>query len=234
MHIKDTIVSDLKGRLPQFEKDNNTATSIRNAWEKSIYLDNGSGALYVNVECLHTILRMQRKLDAHYLVERQLPARCKLEINDELYIATDEVMGILNRRMVGADPRKRSYIKYSEDLLITIREMPEVRLKQEDIRRLEEDLIKQLKKKRMKQLNITKDELTNKKLVKKTAEFSHIRKKSNYRMYACSIYNGLVVNKDIHDCITKENIQDEEELLELCLKMKWNTDWYKQYSEMFA
>ena len=157
----------------------------------------------------------------------------RIEIDGTMLIATAEIIRLLNQRMIGADLKKKEYLKYSEDILIAIRECADVQLSQEKIRQEEEKRIKQLKKQRIKQLNIKKDELTNKKLYLRTAEFSHIRKRSEYREYACSIYNGLIVNKEVHEYITKKNIHDEDELFDLCKQNNWNTVWYTEYIKRF-
>ena len=39
------------------------------------------------------------------------------------------------------------------------------------------------------------------------------------------------VNKETHDIITKETINDENELYSLCYKNWWNIEWYDKYKE---
>ena len=39
------------------------------------------------------------------------------------------------------------------------------------------------------------------------------------------------VNKESHDIITKETINDENELYSLCYKNGWNIEWYDKYKE---
>ena len=233
MQIKGGMIKDLKSRLPKYEKESSAATAIMNAWENNIYLDNRSGVLYLGVDRLRDILRMHSKVDAHYLLETHISNKSKLEIEGKIYVSTDAIISVINKRMIGADLRKKSYLKYSEELLISTRELPEIKLKQEEIRQRENALIRQLKSKRIKELGVKLDELTNKKLKVSTAEFSHIRKKVDYPIYAYSIYNGLIVNKEVHKHITAQDIHDEHELLDLCIKMKWNTRWYEEYNKRF-
>lgn len=231
--MKEKVINELKSILPFYEKGKNkTETSIVNAWIESICLDPLSGGLYVKAGRLHTILRLQTKADGQYFID-SIPEKKKISIDNEVYVATDEVIACLNRRMVGADLKKKKYLTYSEQILINIRDSDGVKLKQEEIRQIEEATIKQLKDKRIQHFNIKKDELTNAPLKKRSAEFSHIRKKSDYRIYACNIHNGLIVNKETHQIITSKNIHDEEELLSLCLKENWNTMWYDIYHEKF-
>lgn len=39
------------------------------------------------------------------------------------------------------------------------------------------------------------------------------------------------VNKETNDIITKETINDENELYSLCYKNGWNIEWYDKYKE---
>ncbi len=48
-----------------------------------------------------------------------------------------------------------------------------------------------------------------------------------------NIYNGHIVNESTHDIITRNSINDENELYELCEKLGWNTDWYSTYINYF-
>jgi len=40
-----------------------------------------------------------------------------------------------------------------------------------------------------------------------------------YKFISDSIYNGLIINKNTHNIITAQGINDESELLELCTQM---------------
>ena len=229
--INKKLIQDLKGILPIYKDEKSkAATSIQNAWIESIHLDPLSGRLYVKGDRLHTILRMHSKADGQYFIEKT-SKKHKIYNGNEIYIATDIIIGELNRRMVGANISKRSYLTYSEEILTTIRDTSEIRFKQEEIREIEEKLIKKLKGERIKQLRIKKDELTHKNLKRTSAEFAHIRQKSEHRMYAFSIHNGLIVNKETHALITQKNIHDENELLDLCMEMKWDITWYEIFLE---
>ena len=47
------------------------------------------------------------------------------------------------------------------------------------------------------------------------------------------IENGLIVNKETHDIITKENVQNEDDLYSLCIKNNWNINWYDYYRKFY-
>jgi hypothetical protein len=50
-----------------------------------------------------------------------------------------------------------------------------------------------------------------------------------YPQLSTSLWNGLIVNQNIHQIITNEYVNDENELYDLCLKQKWFTKWYDDY-----
>ena len=43
-----------------------------------------------------------------------------------------------------------------------------------------------------------------------------------YQEYSDNIENGLIVNKETHDKITRKEINDEDELYDLCIDNGWN------------
>ena len=75
------------------------------------------------------------------------------------------------------------------------------------------------------------DELTGKNIDIRTCEFSHIRSVSMYQEYSDNIENGLIVNKETHDKITRKEINDEDELYDLCIDNGWNLQWYEKYKK---
>jgi hypothetical protein len=75
---------------------------------------------------------------------------------------------------------------------------------------------------------IAQDELTQVPLLP-SSEFAHIRSCSIYPNLATSYWNGLIVNKDTHQIVTKNDINDERQLLELCQERGWNTRWHQRY-----
>ena len=95
-----------------------------------------------------------------------------------------------------------------------------------------EDQRKKLKKRRIKKYNITVDELTRKLLNLKTAEFSHIRSVAIYPDLQLEEDNGLIINKETHSIITKNNIQNEEDLVRLCVQKRWETGWFVYYKKI--
>lgn len=224
----------LRDRLPQGEakQAKRTITQIQNAWVKSMLLDEGFGGLYVSTEHLHTILRLSRKVDAHYLVQT-MPDESKKIIGNQVYVATYEILKILDKRLQEVNLTTRSYVDYSQKLYGDIRDASEVRLKQEEIKVARKNIIKGLKAKRMKSLKIKKDELTGMPLQAKSAEFSHIRSQSMYPHLATDSRNGLIVNKETHELVTGGAIHNEDQLYELCMQNNWSITWYQTFIQAF-
>ena len=92
------------------------------------------------------------------------------------------------------------------------------------------NIVRTLKNKRITEYQIDFDELTGEPLHGSTAEFSHIRSVSLFPSLASHLDNGLVVNKSTHRIITANNINDENELLDLCDLNDWDTSWYHEYN----
>ena len=52
-----------------------------------------------------------------------------------------------------------------------------------------------------------------------------------YQEYSDNIENGLIVNKETHDKITRKEINDEDEIYDLCIDNGWNLQWYEKYKK---
>ncbi|MGL4874069.1 MAG: hypothetical protein ACRC30_05400 [Clostridium sp.] len=211
-----------------------TVTQIMNACKDSII--DGNSAIYISQEAVGKLLRTNsknkiRKVLSEIEEEDKLDKERNIEEID--FIIMGEILKLINKEIAEVmSDRKRLYLRISEKALINMRDSQKVRnLLLENDRRHKNEL-KSLKGKRMKTYAIKKDELTGMKL-KWGAEFSHIRAKSAYPNLALDIRNGLVVNREIHRIITRERVENEDELLKLCLKMKWDRSWYEKFKNSF-
>lgn len=204
-------------------------TEIENAF-KNCAIDK-SGHIWISSKNLHTILRTIKKNAKYYTA--QIEEKDKFSLNDITYIKGSKIISIIDERIQNTgDIKKSKNLKFSYDLYGTIRDCSDVRLLRVEYIQNLEKLVKKLKNERIKKFKIGQDELTNEKLIIKTSEFSHIRSCSIYPQFSDNIFNGHIVNKETHEIITENNINDEEELFELCKTEKWNTDWYKDYKKM--
>lgn len=129
---------------------------------------------------------------------------------------------------------KEKNLKFSYDVYGAIRDSETAKLLRAEYYESVKNYIKKLKKSRINTFDIEFDELTNYPLVKKTSEFSHVRSCSVYPYHMDNIMNGHIVNKETHDIITANSINDENELYDLCEDLGWNTSWYEGYVEYFG
>ena len=210
----------------------NTITAIRNAWNKSTYLDN-LGKSWVDTENLHSILRTN-KSNARYIVA-SISDENKINCNNKMFIRGYEIIKLIDMLIqeCGAGT-KSEYLRYSEKNYVSIRDCDKGKILRAEAENRLLEARKTLKKKRVKGYKIRKDELTGGILDIKNSDFSHIRSYSLYPQLADNINNGLIVNKSTHRIITEENINDEDELYDLCKKKGWKINWYDKFKECFG
>lgn len=223
-----------KPSMEQFEHlDSKTIKGIENAWDK-IGIINDEGIVWVESSKLHTVIRTT-KGNAKYWVSK-LPKNEKIVItNGDIYVSGSSLCKYLDERVNYAGKlNTEDYLEYSNALLVATRRCSRAReLRAIRYEQAAEEL-KRLKLVRIKANKITKDELTGDDLIIRTAEFSHIRSKSAYPQIAHYLNNGLIVNKSTHDIVTRNNVNDEKELLFLCQQMSWSTNWYNKFKESFC
>lgn len=212
-----------------------TVTRIMNACQNCIVEEDLS--IYVSTNSLREILR----INASNKINRIL---ADISDDDKLgdgtikssqvdYIVFGEVLKLINRELIETrDQSRRLYLKVAEKSLINMRDCDKlvVLAGQKDIIYNKE--LKNLKGKRKRTYKIKIDELTGEKL-QKDSHFSHIRSKASYPKLALDIENGLLVNKEIHNIITNLQIEDEDQLEELCKKERWSLEWKKKFDSRF-
>lgn len=221
-------IYELKCILEEIKKGNlsqNWVTAIKNAWINGAYLDK-RGIVWINREYLHTLLRVSKNLVNYYLAQIN-------RSNDDFISGKDFIFLISDIFENATTFKRRDYIRYSENLYRLIRDSD----KAEVLRaRYQENISEKkngLKKDRLKKYPTNVDELTGKKLDYQRSEFSHIRSVAVYPDLQLEIENGLIVNKETHDIITKENVQNEDDLYSLCIKNNWNINWYDYYRKFY-
>jgi len=218
---------------PNDEYINNKAvvSEIKNAWNDSCIVDK-YGHIWINDTCLHSILRTTKDNVKYYI--QQISKQNKWKDGQVTYIRGSEIIGYIDYRLQHAgEIAKEKNLRFSYDTYSAIRDSDTVRLLRAEYYESIKNCAKKLKKERIKQFRITHDELTNEVLNKRLSEFSHIRSCSIYPYLIDNIYNGHIVNESTHDIITRNSINDENELYELCEKLGWNTEWYSDYINYF-
>ncbi|WP_133014847.1 hypothetical protein [Clostridium cuniculi] len=227
--IISSYIKNIRYEMPKKAEELNKRTikSISNAIGDGIV--DSKGFIWFDCNRLHTILRVKTKNDAAYILEK-IDNKYKVDYNSRTYVRWSSLLAIVGKRI--EENPKNDYLKLVLSILNEINNSNDVRVLQDKAKELQEKNIKKLKKQRIKNLKILKDELTNEKLDEKRAEFSHIRSVTMYPEFSEFIWNGLIVNKETHNIITSEAVNDEEQLYSLCFKKGWNIQWYDKYKEM--
>jgi hypothetical protein len=220
-----------------FVSNKSVATSIKNAWKESCIIDN-RGTLWVSEEKLHIILR-NNPTNTKYLVA-SMNRNDKMIINNVTFIRGCEVLRLIDNNLQNAGRIAREkYLRYSNDNYNSIRDCNEVQLIRAEYYENIKEFKKRLKKKKIQVfandygIAIEYDELSGEVLTR-GSNFSHIRSCSIYPDLIDNIFNGHIVNEDTHDIITSRGVNDERELLQLCIEMNWNTQWYDSYVRYFG
>lgn len=204
----------------------NTLTSIHNAWTASAAIDQ-HGSVWVAASRMHTILRTT-KSNARYYLEYEVGSEHKKTIDGETYIAGTEIGCLLDNIIQNAGSISREeYTRFSEDYYGRIRNSKEAKIIRAERYERMSTYRGELKRIRIAQMSINYDELTNDSL--QQSQFSHIRSFAIHYQLADKIWNGLVVNRTTHKIITSAEINDEDQLLQLCRKYNWNTNWYDTF-----
>ena len=226
-------VIDIKIDLPKVPEDSDkgTCTRVRNAWVNFTHIDD-QGILWVDIDRVEAILRTTKAI-AMYEVGN-IDDKDKLRDGKKTYIRAYKIRSIIDKFIQREKVSKRKeYLKYSEQIYKAIRDCDTAEvIRTKYISNIEADR-KKLKSQRIKEYKIKYDELTGDKLIKRTAEFSHIRSFAIFREVSTDIENGLIVNKETHKIITEKGINDEVELYYLCKERKWSMDWYEKYKKYY-
>ena len=232
--IKDLIIvksyiKDIRYEMPKKAEELNRRTikGISNAVGNGIV--DSKGFIWFDCSKLHTILRVKTKNDAAYILEK-IDNKYKVDYNSRTYVRWSSLLWIVGKRI--EENPKNEYLKLILSILDEISNSNDVKVLQDKAKELQQKNIKKLKKQRIKEFKIVKDELTNEKLDGESAEFSHIRSVTMYPEFSEFIWNGLIVNKKTHNIITSETVNDEEQLYSLCFRLGWNIQWYDKYKEI--
>lgn len=229
----DYAIKDILFKKPEVAQTSSPRciTRIDNAYNKCGFIDK-TGVMWFDSERIDDILRTN-KSNARYLL-KDIEDEFKRFIGNKMYVRGYEVRRLLDIRIQNEGiGKKKDYLLYSERIYNAIRDCDTA----EKIRTSYDLEIKEskktLKRKRITKYKIEFDELTGENLIKRTAEFSHIRSFAMFRDSGDDIENGLIVNKETHMQITKSGINDEDELISLCKENNWRTNWYQNFKSYF-
>jgi hypothetical protein len=228
---KESIIIDanqqIKGWI-ETKLNKGTLTEIRNAWVNGIIINIDDGQIWLNLDYVHSVLRTDKVFASKWVID-EVEDKFKIKINGTQYVSTVALVASLHQNMSRSnDPCHRAYKEFSWKFLTALRDSPQIKELEQFLRDKFKKTLKPLKQKRIKQFNITKDELTGKPLEKR-AEFAHICCKSMYPELALYAWNGLIVNPETHKIITKESVLNADDLLSLCQEKSWNTSWAQDF-----
>ncbi len=173
-----------------------------------------AGTILVPKDTLGTLINAQ-KADANFIYE-ELSTNSKINISNKDYIKGESVVGMCySRSAEHQNTNTRRLCEYTHKSLLNISTSDAVKVKQSDYQDYAREEEKQLCKKRKKEYSITHDEITGEPL-KGNGEFHHIDKKAIYTdpVKRLDIDGGIVINKETHNRITKEGINNKEKLEE--------------------
>lgn len=204
----------------------NTFKSIHSAWTSSAVIDE-TGTIWIRTSKLHTILRTTPPLARYYL--STVGDEYKTKVEGETYVKGSEICQLIDNIIQSSGSIKREgYARYSESLYRDIRDSETARLIRAEHYEQMRSYRGELRRTRIASFEIKRDELTGLPL-RFGNQFSHIRSFAAYPRLGDKVWNGLIINQDIHTLITNNEINDENQLLDLCVEYGWKTDWYSAY-----
>ena len=226
---------DLDIQWNKVEKDpylnSPTLTEIQNAWKKYALVDS-AGNVWVSTNGLKSILRLAKngKNIANLIVDKFIPETDQRKIEGTRYVRGTTIGKLIDQNIQSSrSPKKREYSLYAQALYIHFVRDDKLKVIREKFWQSHEAKIKNLKSSRIRKEKVFKDELTGKRLSRRSCHFSHIRSVSLYPELAFYYWNGLIVNARTHKAITKADIHDEKGLLDFCEIKKWKMDWVGEY-----
>ncbi len=205
-----------------------TIAGINNAIEEGSIVDI-NGILWVKANKLNVVWRTD-KPTARQLVLQIPQGKFRRTFSGEEYIRSAEVMKWTFYRLESATGSKENLLKYVGSTLQFVMDQPAIRVYKLEASIALHSQRKLLKKERMKRYFIYTDELTGVALKRGLgSDFSHIISAASDFELADQIWNGLVVNTEIHKLITSKGITDSTDLLCLCDEEGWKTSWYDDF-----
>lgn len=198
-----------------------------NAWQSGTLTDS-TGQIWIDEQYLSDIWRTDHGTAA-FFVGGILP-HDRSNFSGRRCVKYSAVVYRLNEILQGPiSNRRREYLRLSEIIGLHARDASQAEVLRLQNAESVNDAKRRLKGDRIRVYNIQHDELTGHVLELSTCEFHHVRRQSGYADLIGMVWNGLIVNKSIHNIITENNISDEHQLYRLCISMGWFTDWYEHY-----
>ena len=178
----------------------------------SVALTN-AGTNLVSENALPELLAETKK-DTMYIVDNEISDDAKVSVGGEKFIKSGAVIEKAHTRSEEhPDAMKRAKNSYSAQSLISISNSESVKAQKGDFEDFAKKKEKNLGKTRKKENNISSDEVTGEPL-EGNGDFHHKNKKTIYTdpVQRLNPNKGILVNKQTHRDIHKNNINNEEDL----------------------
>lgn len=185
---------------------------IDTALSISVALTN-AGTTLVSEDVLPVLLA-ETKNDTRYIIDNEIPDDAKMSIGGVNYIKSGTVIEKAHTRSEEhPDAMKRAKNSYSAQSLINISKSEAVKAQKGDFEDYAKKKEKNLGKKRKNINNISSDEVTGEPL-EGNGDFHHKNKKTIYTdpVQRLNPDKGILVNKETHKDIHKNNVNNEEDL----------------------
>lgn len=217
---------DLSENLPDY-LNLGSARRTFNAWESGACTD-ALGQVWIDEQPLSDIWRTDRATAAFFV--GGIRPGDKANFAGKQYIKYSAVVYRLNEILQGPIPNKRrEYLRLSEIIGLHARDASQAEVLRLKNTESVNDSKKRLKADRVQLHGISSDELTGEPLDMVTCEFHHIRRQAGHPDLIGMIWNGLIINISTHKLITSNNISDEDQLYNFCIRMSWSLGWFEIY-----
>ncbi|NEW61703.1 hypothetical protein GSY74_10435 [Sulfurovum sp. bin170] len=219
---------DLEFNLPT-GLDKPSAQRTLNAWEEGTLVD-GIGQVWIISDFLAQIWRTDASTASFFV--GSILSHDKANFGGNNCIKYSAVIYRLNEIIQSPTSHKRrEYLRVSENIGKAVRDSDPVEVIRLKYREFIEETKKKLKQQKIKQYNISFDELTDEPINNASSEFHHIRRQSIYPNMISLLWNGLIINQETHRIITQHSISDEYDLKDICKERGWNLNWFHDYQE---
>ncbi|OON93214.1 MAG: hypothetical protein ATN31_06870 [Candidatus Epulonipiscioides saccharophilum] len=224
---KELTLIELGDKEEHFHRS--TLTSINNQIKNHSIIDPKTGILYFRVEGIHNILRTSPGI-ARNLVYQGVPPELNaspiINHNSKDYISQSSLMAILDYSIsfsTGSKTRYMNYVTTSIGLFKTFEYLKNIRNKIAKNTRYSKS---KMKSKKIKIDKIDRCQFTNKvfKSVREV-EFAYIDSSYDQSSLIGDIKNGVIILKEIHAEMNKQNINDFVAMYKFCEKNNYDLSW---------
>lgn len=227
--LRDSLLgADIAYGLPDGPTDAHAPTleAIRRAWALGVRVDT-FGQLWIARSRLHIIIRTSKVVARE--VAAAVPDRDRQRELEDMWVRGWHVQARLDREIQREGRLSRAdYLRFSEAHYRGIRDASEIQLLRVRRAQRQEEFLRKLKKERMKRFGVGSDELTGEHL-RRDAEFAHVLSKTAYPEYSDCVWNGVIVNKEVHIRLTAAGLVNDDELLAWCERHAMRTDWFPDF-----